>query len=112
MTADIRQWIADNGIESITPVEQNLDFDLKFIAKGFPELSRLIRRHGRDSMRLALAINDLSVMETGEPRFEKVSLSALKDALNITGEVQHNAFEDAKDAALVYRKLLNLITLK
>ena len=112
VTADIRQWIADNGIESITPVEQNLDFDLKFIAKGFPELSRLIRRHGRDSMRLALAINDLSVMETGEPRFEKVSLSALKDALNITGEVQHNAFEDAKDAALVYRKLLNLITLK
>ena len=112
VTADIRQWLADNDIESITPVGQNLDFDLRFIAKEFPELSKIIRPHGRDSMRLALAINDIALRDNGEPRFEKVSLTALKDALAITGEVQHNAFEDAKDTALVYRKLLGLLSLE
>jgi len=109
---DLQHWLTDNGIESLVPVGQNLDFDLRFIAKDFPDFSRRISRHGRDSMRLATTINDLAVMETGEPRFPKVSLSVLKDALGIMGDVQHNAFEDAKDAALVYRKLLNLITLK
>ena len=112
VTADIRQWLTDNGIESITPVGQNLDFDLSFIARELPELSKIIRRHGRDSMWLALAVNDIALRDTGEPRFPKVSLSALKNALGITGGVQHNAFEDAKDAALVYKKLLNLVELK
>jgi len=111
VTADIRYWLADNGIESITPVGQNLDFDLSFIAKGFPELSKVIRRHGRDSMRLALAINDISIRETGEPKFPNVSLRALKESLGIFGDVTHQAFEDAKDAAAVYQRLTGLVTL-
>ena len=108
---DLQRWLSDNGIESIIPVGQNLEFDLQFIAKVFPDFSRRIQHHKRDSMYLALAINDIALRETGEPRFPKVSLSALKDAFGIAGGVQHNAFEDAKDAAIVYRKLLGTLSL-
>lgn len=112
VSADIMQWLADNQIDLIVPVGQNIDFDLRFIARGFPELSKKIHRHGRDSMRLALAINDLALRDCGEPRFEKVSLEALKIALGVEGELTHRAFEDAKDAAAVYRRLLSLIEVK
>ena len=43
--------------------------------------------------------------------FPSASLAAVKENLGIVGEVTHNAFEDAKDAALVYRRLINLMTL-
>ena len=107
---DIIQWMKDNGIGRITPVAQNLEFDMRFFAKTFPDLSKIFGRYGRDSMRLALAVNDIFRRETGEDRFPKVSLQALKDALNIDGDVQHNAFEDAKDAAAVYRRLTEMLT--
>jgi len=107
---DILQWMRDNGIGRITPVAQNLDFDMRFFAQTFPELKKAFGRYGRDCMRLALAVNDIFRRETGEERFPKVSLQALKDALNIVGDVQHNAFEDAKDAATVYRRLTEILT--
>jgi len=104
------QWLRDNGIGRIVPVAHNLEFDLRFLRKTFPELSRLFDHHGRDSMRLAIAVNDIVRRESGEDRFQSVSLRALKEALNISGEVSHNAFEDAKDSATVYRKLTEMLT--
>ena len=44
--------------------------------------------------------------------FPSVSLAAVKDALGIEWEVNHSAFEDAEDAAAVYRKMLALVTLE
>ncbi len=38
-------------------------------------------------MRLALAVNDICFRETGEPKFPKVSLQSLKEALNVIGDV-------------------------
>lgn len=107
---DFLQWMKDNGIGKIVPVAHNLDFDLRFLAQAFPELSKAFSPHGRDSMRLALAINDIARRETGAERFAKVSLGALKDALDVAGEVSHRAFEDAKDAAAVYRRLTEMLT--
>lgn len=107
---DFRQWMKDNGIGKIVPVAHNLDFDLRFLVQTFSELTKAFSPHGRDSMRLALAINDIARRETGKERFPKVSLSALKDALDIAGEVSHRSFEDAKDAAAVYRRLTEMLT--
>ena len=108
---DFAAWLQDNGIEKIVPLAHNLGFDMKFLLKTFPEASRVFCHRGRDSMRLALAINDISVRDNGESMFSRVSLSAVKETLGIVGEVNHSAFEDAKDAAAVYRKMLKMLVL-
>ena len=61
-------------------------------------------------MRLALTVNDIILRETGEIRFPSVSLQKVKEVLNVMGDVTHNAFEDAKDAATVYRRLTEILT--
>ena len=83
---------------------------MRFIFRAFPAESKVFSRHGRDSMRLALAVNDIFRRETGEDKFPSVSLRAVKDILNISGESCHHALEDAKDAAHAYRKLTELLT--
>ena len=108
---DFVAWMRDNGIGKIVPLGHNLGFDMKFLLKTFPEASRVFCHRGRDSMRLALAVNDVYQRERREQKFPSASLAAVKDALGIMGEVNHSAFEDAKDAALVYRRLINLMTL-
>ena len=108
---DFVAWMRDNGIGRIVPLGHNLGFDMKFLLKTFPEVSRVFCHRGRDSMRLALAINDISVRDNGESMFPRVSLSAVKETLGIVGEVNHSAFEDAKDAAAVYRKMLKMLVL-
>ena len=107
---EFRQWLFDCGIEKIIPIAHNLDFDMRFIFRAFPAESKVFSRHGRDSMRLALAVNDIFRRETGEDKFPSVSLRAVKNILNISGESCHHALEDAKDAAHAYRKLTELLT--
>ena len=99
----------ENGITSITPLAHNLAFDMAFVKTAFPEFSRIFTHHGRDSMRLALSMNDIFQMQEADLRFDSVSLQALKNALGVEGDVQHNALEDACDTAHVYRKLMSLL---
>lgn len=107
--ADLAQWAEENGITGIVPLAHNLAFDLSFLKVSFPTFSRIVSGHGRDSMRLAITLNDLARMQDGEVRFPSVSLRSLKLMLDIEGEVQHHALEDAKDAAHVYRKLTSML---
>ena len=107
---NIKIWMQDNNIDRIIPVAHNIEFDMNFINKTFPELRKAFSRHGRDSMRLALTVNDIILRETGEVRFPSVSLQKIKEVLNVIGDVTHNAFEDAKDAATVYRRLTEILT--
>ena len=107
--AELVQWAEENGITSITPLAHNLAFDMAFMKAAFPEFSRILSHHGRDSMRLALAMNDVFQAQESDMRFGSVSLSSLKLALGVEGEVQHHALEDAKDAAHVYRKLTSML---
>jgi len=100
----------ENGIEQIVPVVHNLEFDLRFLNKTFPELRKVFSHHGRDSMRLVLSVNDIFYRGTGVVKFPGASLRAVKEILGIDGDVRHNAFEDAKDTALVYRRLTELLT--
>ena len=107
--AELVQWAMENGITSITPLAHNLAFDMAFVKTAFPEFSRILSHHGRDSMRLALAMNDVFQAQESDMRFGSVSLGSLKLALGVEGEVQHHALEDAKDAAHVYRKLTSML---
>ncbi len=107
---DLVEWMRENGIGQIVPVAHNLEFDLRFLNKTFPELRKAFSHHGRDSMRLALTVNDIFYRETREVKFPSASLRAVKEVLGFDGDIQHNALEDAKDAALVYRRLTELLT--
>ena len=108
---DFAAWLRDNGIEKIVPLAHNLSFDMKFLLKTFPEASVVFSHSGRDSMRLALAVNDVYLRERQTVMFPSASLTAIKNRLGIIGAVTHRAFEDAKDAAFVYSRLINLMTL-
>ncbi len=107
--AELFQWAMENGITSITPLAHNLAFDMAFVKAAFPEFFRIFTHHGRDSMRLALSMNDIFQMQESDLRFGSVSLQALKLALGVEGDVQHNALEDARDTAHVYRRLMALL---
>ena len=56
---EFHQWLSDNEIEKIYPVAHNLEFDMKFIRRTFPSESKVISHHGRDSMYLARAVNEI-----------------------------------------------------
>ena len=107
--AELIQWVIENGISSITPLAHNLAFDMAFMKVAFPEFSRIFTHHGRDSMRLALSMNDVFQAQESDMRFSSVSLQSLKLALGVEGDVLHNALEDARDTAHVYRKLMALL---
>lgn len=107
---EFRHWIMDNDIEKIYPVAHNLEFDMKFCRRAFPAESKFFSHHGRDSMYFARAINDIFRRETGEELFANTLLRAVLDALGIAGEQTHHALDDARDAAIAYRKMLERLT--
>ena len=107
--AELMQWAMENGITSITPLAHNLAFDMAFVKTAFPEFSRIFTHHGRDSMRLAYILNDVLRVRGDEEMFSSGSLKSVKTVLDIEGEVQHHALEDARDAAHAYRKMIAML---
>ena len=105
--ARLLAWLDEYRIEKIDALGQNVDFDRAFISAQILELGRLLgHRYLRDSQRLACAYNDLVRLRTGKPAFENVGLSDLRRALGIEGLREHRALDDARDAAKVYKALL------
>ena len=105
--ARLLAWLDEYRVEKIQMLGQNADFDRAFISAQIPELGRLLgHRYLRDSQRLACAYNDLVRLMTGKPAFENVGLSDLRRALGIEGSREHRALDDARDAARVYKALL------
>ncbi len=110
--ARLLSWLEEYRIEKIDALGQNVDFDRAFIAAQIPEFGRLIgHRYLRDSQRLACAYNDLVRLRTGKPAFENLGLSDLRKALGIEGAREHRALDDARDAARVYKALLEKMSL-
>ncbi len=106
VTADIAFGMSDNHIGCIDPVGHNLRFDLDFFRAKFSSLPNLFSGHGHDSMQLAIAINDISLLQTGEKLFSSVSMRNLKLQLGMKITVQHRAMSDALVAAELYRHLM------
>ena len=99
--ADLISWAEENGISVITPIAHNLAFDMAFMKAAFPVFSRIFSHHGRDSMRLALSLNDILRTQIGEEPFSSVSLQSLKLMLDIDGDVQHTAILDSSETYMV-----------
>ena len=62
-------------------------------------------------MRAACVYNDIVRLKTGKPAFKNVGLSDLRKALGIDGSREHRALDDARDAARVYKALLERMML-
>ena len=107
MLQHLNTWFSEHDIGKIQILGQSVDFDRAFIEAQIQELGCLFgHRDIRDSQRLARAINDLAVLRGEKPLFENLGLVALREALGITGSAAHRALDDARDAAKVYKALL------
>jgi DNA polymerase III epsilon subunit-like protein len=105
--ARLLSWLEEHRIGKIDALGQNVDFDRSFIEANIPELGRLLgHRFLRDSQRLACAYNDLVRLRTGKPAFKNLVLSDLRKALGIERARAHRVLDDARDAARVYKALL------
>lgn len=62
----------------------------------------------RDSMSLALALNDKRSKMGKQPLFESVGLPQLCKVLSVRNEKAHDAYHDSLACAEVYSKLLDL----
>jgi len=98
----------------IVPVAQNWKFDHQYMQKfmGFEHYNYHFDGLNRDTLRLALSINDLAEF-SGEPiPFSRTNLSVLCKKLGVTLDNAHDALEDAYATAQVYKKLLGMIELR
>lgn len=110
--ARLLSWLDEYCIGKIDALGQNVDFDRAFISAQIPELAAIMgHRNIRDSQRLACAYNDLMRLRTGSPAFKKLGLSDLRMALGIKESRQHRALDDARDAARVYKALLEKLSI-
>lgn len=94
----------------IVPLGQNYAFDKSFIIKwmGPKHYEHFFHYHYRDTMHVALFLNDVAFMN-GEPApLPKVSLKYLCSQLKIKNECAHRAITDAATEAEVYKRLINL----
>ena len=104
---DLRMWAYDWRISKIVPLAHNVDFSMGFLLARFPELRELfIPSAGRDTMRLAAAVNDICSKAGGQPPFASLAFRAVRKTVGLQGEQSHRAFDDAREAAFVYRALV------
>ena len=107
---DLRLWAYDWHVSKIVPLAHNVDFSMAFLLTRFPELRELfVPSAGRDTMRLASAVNDIYERAGAQPPFASLAFRAVRKAVGLQGEQSHRAFDDAREAACVYRRLLGAL---
>lgn len=86
----------------------NSSFEIKWVNRflGLPLYEKIFNAATRDSMTLALGINDIAAHRGRKPPFEKVSLPWLCNHFGIVNPKAHDAYYDAVACAAVYKKLL------
>lgn len=95
----------------IVPLAHNWAYEYSFLNSWLgPDLMHaLFHAHARDSMALAIALNDLKFMLGRTIQPSSVSLPALCVHYGITNQKPHDAFCDALAGAQLYRCLLKEI---
>jgi DNA polymerase III epsilon subunit-like protein len=105
------EWFEKLGLpqyKRIVPIAQNWPFDRAFLISwlGVKTYELLFDRHYRDTMALALSMNDICDMRVQKIPFPKVNLSFLAKRFGIENPDPHRAIGDAVTTAQVYKKLL------
>lgn len=96
--------------KSIVPLAHNWAFEAGFLKAwlGIECVNEMFHPHPRDSMLLAISINDRSVMSGGSPVYKSVALVAMCKQLEIVTIQAHDALSDALAEAKLYQTLLRL----
>jgi DNA polymerase III epsilon subunit-like protein len=95
--------------KKLTPLAQNWPFECGFTKAwlGVELTDELFHSHARDSMQLALNLNDRAAFAGAQIPFARVGLTSLCRKLGITNDRPHDALHDAFAEAEVYRALLH-----
>ena len=94
--------------KQIIPLGQNFSFDIGFMKAwlGDQQYRDMFHYHYRDTMHTAAFLNDRAGMHSEKVPFSKIKLTYLASQLDVEHEQAHDALEDARITAEVYRKLL------
>jgi len=95
----------------IIPLGHNYaGFDKPFITKwmGHETYNQYFHYHDRDTMHTAAYLNDRAGMHVEKIPFPKLSLRYVASQLKITSDNFHNALEDCKVTAAVYKKFITM----
>lgn len=111
------EWVDKLGLpytnggrrKQIIPLGQNFSFDRGFIKAwvGDQQYRDWFHYHYRDTMHVAAYLCDRAAMHGEKVPFNKISLGSLAANLNIEINKLHDALEDSRVTAEVYRRLLN-----
>ena len=96
--------------KSLMPLAHNWAFESSFLKSwlGIELVDQLFHAHARDSMTLAIAVNDLSAFAGEDMPFNHVNLNHLCKQLKIHNVNPHDALSDCMAEATLYRTLLQM----
>lgn len=94
--------------KKLIPLGQNYSFDKGFIEQwlGYDLYSTLFHYHYRDTQIAAAYVNDQAAMQAEKVPFNKINLAWLANKLNIANTNHHDALNDCRVTAEIYRQLL------
>ena len=94
--------------KKIIPLAHNWPFDRDFLRKwlGQESFAYYFGHRHRDTMTLALALNDWADQHCEQIYYPKVSLAYLAGQLNVVHDIRHEALADCVVTAEVYRLLI------
>jgi DNA polymerase III epsilon subunit-like protein len=110
------EWVGTLGLpytkfgnrKKLIPLGQNYSFDKGFIEQwlGHALYSDLFHYHYRDTQIAAAYLNDYAAMHAEKVPFSKTGLSWLAKKFNVTNTNHHDALNDCRVTAEIYRQLL------
>ena len=97
-----------DGYRKIAPIAQNYTFDKGFLEEWLSKevYNHRFHYHYRDTMNVAMFINDINVVHHGQTLYPRVSLGTLANHYSIENEKAHDALSDCLTEAALYRHLL------
>ena len=108
---DFERWVEKLDLafaRRIIMLAHNGQFEVRFLSRFFGDryFNEVFNANTRDTMSLAIGINDRAVEAGRKPPFERVSLTYLTRVFGIENPHAHDALQDAIATAKLYQKLL------